>query len=211
MKPPGAHWADSARSPGFLLRTALFKAADFDGSGRLDRGEWLQAWPCHRRFAWTVNGFKDIESEWYLKNLKYQTWTKIHLLHFPHVCFMFLLNVWGSFGSHEAALKSVDDIGWHKICWRNISKVGFQNTIFAMPKHAKTAINCSFKPARFVFFVYSFFLYTVGKLFGFQQKQTDKNWLKDLAKNNDAQHIPALYQLILIMNLLVYPGWICYW
>ena len=60
MKPPGAHWADSARSPGFLLRTALFKAADFDGSGRLDRGEWLQAWPCHRRFAWTFNGFKDI-------------------------------------------------------------------------------------------------------------------------------------------------------
>jgi hypothetical protein len=23
-------------------RTALFKAADFDGSGRLDKGEWLQ-------------------------------------------------------------------------------------------------------------------------------------------------------------------------
>lgn len=27
-----------------------------------------------------------------------------------------IVNVWGSFGSHEAALKSVDDIGWHKIC-----------------------------------------------------------------------------------------------
>ena len=148
-----------------------------------------------------------------MKNLKYQTWTKLHLLHFSHVCFnMFLFNVWGSFGSHEAALKSVDDIGWHKICWRNISKIGFQNTIFAMSKHAKTAINCSFKPAGFVFFIFLFPLHSWWTIW--VPTKINSRSQKLTSRFTHKQWCPAYSSIVSIDShneSLSLPRWICYW
>ena len=162
-----------------------------------------------------------------MKDLKYQIWKKLHLFHLVSLspCLlktMFLFNVWGKLWISW----SIKKCGWHWMAEKLlkehiqiISKVEFQKTpvssisILAMPKHPKTAINSSFKPARFVqtcLFGDSFFFYTVSELIIWVP--TKINWQNLTERFGQKIMMPSIIQhcvnnINIIMNRLVYPLW----